>query len=437
VSEAFDVAVVGGGFAGLTAAMRLARAGKKVVLLEADETLGGLGGTFEFVDGVEVEKFYHHWFTNDLHVPALVDELGMTGDVVTMPSRTGMYLNGRIWRLSSPLDLLRFSALPIRDRIRLGLSTLRVRKVTDWHAIEHQSIREWLTPLCGERAYAQVWEPLVRSKFGKYADEISAVWMWKKLVLRGSTRNSAGGEELAYFRGGFGRLAAAIVDDIRANGGEVRVSSPVSSVVATDRRLTAVVTVDGPVRAEQFILTPALSILADLFEGEADEAWIQSLRRVQYLGNICLVLRLTRSLSETYWLNVNDPGFPFVGVIEHTNFDSPAHYGGDRIAYLSRYLDVDDPTWTMDDEEYFEYALGHLQRMFPDFDRSWVREHRSWRARYAQPVTERGYSSYMPGVDTPWRNATIATMAQIYPEDRGTNYAIRDGAAAADRLLRG
>lgn len=194
MSQHYDVAVVGGGFAGLAAAMTLARGGRRVVVLEADQRIGGLGGTFEFSDGVEVERFYHHWFTNDVFVPQLVDELGMTGDVVTMPSRTGMYLNGRIWKLSTPLDLLRFDALPFADRIRLGLSTLKVRRVKDWKSIEHLSIREWLTPLCGEKAYAQVWEPLVRAKFGKYADQVTAVWMWKKLVLRGSTRDSAGGE---------------------------------------------------------------------------------------------------------------------------------------------------------------------------------------------------------------------------------------------------
>ena len=431
----YDVAVVGGGFAGLAAAMTAARGGKKVVLLEAEDSLGGLGGTFRFADGVEVEKFYHHWFTNDEFVPRIVDELGMTGDVVTMPSRTGMYLNGRIWSLSTPLDLLRFTALPLRDRIRLGLSTLQVRRVKDWPAIEHLTIREWLEPLCGKRAYERVWEPLVRSKFGKYADEITAVWMWKKLVLRGSTRGSAGQEQLAYFKGGFGRLAAAIGDDIARSGGEVRLGEAVTGVEVDGARVRALRTTSGTVEADAYVFTPSLSIVADVFEGAAPADWVASLRRVAYLGNICLVLRLTRSLSDTYWLNVNDPGFPFVGVIEHTNFDSPSHYGGDRIAYLSRYLDTDDPAWAMDDDEYFAYALEHLKRMFPDFERSWVREFKTWRARYAQPVTERGYSSYVPPTTTPFVNVRLATMAQIYPEDRGTNYAIRDGSAAGRELV--
>jgi protoporphyrinogen oxidase len=156
---------------------------------------------------------------------------------------------------------------------------------------------------------------------------------------------------------------------------------------------------------------------------------------VQYLGNMCLVLRLSHSLSDTYWLNVNDPGFPFVGVIEHTNFDAPEHYRGSHIAFLSRYLPTSDPVWAYTDEEYVDFALSHLRRMFPKMDRSWVLEHRVWRAQFAQPVTERGYSKYVPGKQTPFPNAFLANMAHIYPEDRGTNYAIREGRAIAARIL--
>jgi protoporphyrinogen oxidase len=67
---------------------------------------------------VKLEKFYHHWFNNDVYVPELVDELGMTGDIITLPSRTGMYFNGRIWKMSTPLDVLRFAPLSFINRIR-------------------------------------------------------------------------------------------------------------------------------------------------------------------------------------------------------------------------------------------------------------------------------------------------------------------------------
>lgn len=428
----YDVVIVGAGFTGLSAAYALAKQGKSVQLIEADRTPGGLAGTFEFSDGVTVEKFYHHWFNNDLYVPRLVHDLGLDGDIVLLPSQTGMYFNGRIWKLSTPLDVLRFRALSLTDRVRLGLLVFQVRKVKNWRAIEHLSIREWLEPLCGKKVYEVVWEPLIRSKFSEFAERVSAVWMWKKLDLRGNTRDEKGGEQLAYFKGGFGRLSNALVSAIQDLGGSIQFDSVVSGMSVENGQITKIETSTGPIYGRHFLFTPAFPIIADIFEDHCDPDWVASLRRVNYLGNMCLVLRLNRSLSETYWLNVNDPGFPFVGVIEHTNFDSPENYGGSHIAYLSKYLSREDHLWELDDNAYFEFAFASLKRMFPDLDRSWIIDFRVWRSDFAQPVTEKGYSAYLPKSTTPIENAWISTMAHIYPEDRGTNYAIREGMKIAE-----
>ena len=432
----YDVVIVGAGFTGLTSAYVLSKQGKRVQVVESDTTPGGLAGTFEFADGVKLEKFYHHWFNNDVYVPELVKELGMEGDVILFPTRTGMYFNGRIWKLSTPLDLLRFKALSFIDRIRLGLLVFQVRRIKNWSTIEHLSIREWLEPLCGKTVYRIVWEPLITSKFSVFGEAVNAVWMWKKLVLRGGTRNDKGGEELAYFKGGFGRLAEAMVAAIKQAGGDITFGSNVTGVVAEGKRITALKTEQGDIHGNQFLFTPAFPIIADIFEGNAAPEWLAKLRRVRYLGNMCLVLRLNRSLSETYWLNVNDPGFPFVGVIEHTNFDKSDNYKGTHIAYLSRYLAIEDPVWSYSCVQYFEFALQHLNRMFPKLERSWVVEYKVWRSMYAQPVTERNYSQYVPGEATPFENGWISSMAQIYPEDRGTNYAIREGRKIAEKIMK-
>lgn len=434
--EKHDFVIVGAGFTGLTVAMELVRAGKKVLVLDSDREPGGLAGTFQFRDGVTIEKFYHHWFTNDVHVPEVVKQLGLENDVLFLPSRTGMYYNGQMWRMSTPLDLLRFKPLSFFNRIRLGLLVLRVRRIKDWKSIEHLSIREWLEPLCGKQVYKIVWEPLIDSKFSVFADAINAVWFWKKLVLRGSTRNKKGGEQLAYFKGGFGRLAQAMADYVVKHGGEIRYDAPVSGIVANDTRIHAVRVGDQQIEGNEFLFTPSFAILERIFRGSAPDNWVDSLARVNYLGNMCLVLEMTRSLSDTYWLNVNDPGFPFVGVIEHTNFDPPANYQGKHIVYLSRYLATQDPVWSYSDEQYLEFALGHLRRMFPEMERGWINDFKVWRSEYAQPVTERNYSQYLPPQQTPFENASIRTMAQIYPEDRGTNYAIRDGKAFAGEILK-
>ncbi|HYF98391.1 MAG TPA: NAD(P)/FAD-dependent oxidoreductase [Coxiellaceae bacterium] len=432
--DRYDVAIVGAGFTGLTAAFVLAKKGYKVHVIEADFTPGGLAGTFQFADGVKIEKFYHHWFNNDLYVPELVNELNMKGDVLTLLSKTGMYFNGRLWKLSTPLDLLRFTALSLIDRLRLGLLVLRIRKIKDWRSIEHLSIREWLEPLCGKNVFRVVWEPLINSKFSVYQESVNAVWMWKKLVLRGSTRNEKGGEVLAYFKGGFGRLAEALVDTIENLGGKISFGEQVLEATVTNNQVVSLKTSRSEITAKQFLFTPALPIIANILKNSTDTEWLGRLRQVHYLGNICLVLRLKYSLSDTYWLNVNDPGFPFVGVIEHTNFDAPENYKGSHIAYLSRYLATEDPLWNYTDEEYLDFALKHLQRMFPNLKKSWIIEAHVWREKYAQPVTERHYSQYVPPQETPFNNAFISTMAQIYPEDRGTNYAIREGRKVAEKI---
>jgi protoporphyrinogen oxidase len=436
MSNQYDAVIVGGGFTGLTAAYVLSKQGHKVRVIETDSTAGGLAGTFQFADGVKLEKFYHHWFNNDVYVPELVKELGMEGDVITLPTRTGMYFNGRMWKLSTPMDLLRFTALSFIERIRLGLLVLQVRRIKDWRTIEHLSIREWLESLCGKNVYRVVWEPLIKSKFSVYAEAVNAVWMWKKLVLRGSTRNDKGGEVLAYFKGGFGRLAEAMVTAIKSAGGEVSLGVNVIGVRSDGNKIIALQTSSGEVTGHQFLFTPAFPIITKIFAGAADTNWLANMSRIRYLGNMCLVLRLNHSLSDTYWLNVNDPGFPFVGVIEHTNFDLPENYKGSHIAFLSRYLAVEDPVWSYSDEQYVEFALVHLKRMFPKMERSWLLDHRVWRAEFAQPVTERNYSQYVPGRETPFVNGSISTMAQIYPEDRGTNYAIREGRAVAEHIAK-
>jgi protoporphyrinogen oxidase len=434
LSQSDPVVIVGAGFTGLSAAFELAKAGRKVVIIERDPQVGGLASGFRVGD-YTLERFYHHWFTNDREIIDLIEEVKLQDNVVLRPTRTGMYWANTIFRLSTPMDLLKFKALKFTDRIRLGLLALKARAIKDWKSIEHETARDWLIKLAGKKVYETVWEPLLIGKFGWFAERVGAVWFWKKLALRGGSRGSGGQEMLAYYKGGFGELAEALKSKLTAMSVEFRMNCEAQALEAADGRATAVLTTAGRIPASTVLLTQPLPLIADLFEGTAPRDYIAKLRQIEFLANVCLVLELDRSLSETYWLNVNDPTFPFVGVIEHTNFEPPESYGGRHIVFLSKYLPEFEALFRMSDEEALDFALPHLQRMFPDFRRDWVTAYHVWRARFSQPIVEPNYSRIIPEEDTPLANVFIATMAQIYPEDRGTNYAVREGRRVARKLV--
>jgi protoporphyrinogen oxidase len=425
--------VIGAGFAGLSAAWELVQRGVRVTVCEADEEVGGLAGSFE-VGNTRLEKFYHHWFTSDTHVLDLVRELGREDQVLHRPTRTGMYFAHQFFRLSTPMDVLRFTPLSLAGRFRLGLLALRARRVRDWQQLEELTAEEWLVLLGGRDVYDVVWRPLLEGKFGPFAHDISAVWFWNKLKLRGGSRGRGGEEVLAYYKGGFAALAGQLASAICARGGMIRLESPVTALITKDGVVRGVDTVNGPVTADAVLATPALPIVADLVEPHTGSEYPAALRRIQYLANICIVLELDRSLSDTYWLNVNDPGFPFVAVIEHTNFEPPESYAGRRLVYLSKYLPETDELYGMDDDAVVRFCLGHLQRMFPALTPDWILGAHVWRARYSQPIVVRRYGALIPAVETPLKGLYLSSMAQVYPEDRGTNYAIREGRAAGRRI---
>ncbi|WP_136414724.1 NAD(P)/FAD-dependent oxidoreductase [Herbaspirillum sp. ST 5-3] len=432
LSHKTQVTIVGGGFTGLAAAYELVKKGIQVTVLEAEPELGGLAAAFE-VGGEKLDRFYHHWFTNDLEVMGLIDELGLNDRVEISPTNTGVYYANNIFRLSTPWDLLNFTPLSFCDRIRLGLLALRARRVTDWKSLESKTAHEWLRELGGEEVYRVVWQPLLKGKFGPYAEEVSAVWFWNKLKLRGGSRGKGGEERLAYFKGGFVALAEAIAGKIRELGGRIEVSAPVLNIGLSDGKWT-ITTSKGDVSSERVIATTALPLVAGMIGGWASSDYIERLERIRYIGNVCLILELDRPLSKTYWLNVNDPSFPFVGVIEHTNFERPETYGGRHIVYLSKYLPHTDHLYSMSSDEFLEYALPFLKKMFPSVERSWIQKYHLWRARWSQPVVERHYSGLIPDEKGHEAGFYICSMAQIYPEDRGTNYAIRGGVDIARKV---
>ena len=356
-----EITIVGAGFTGLTLGIYLIKKNYRVKILESSSEIGGLASTFKLEKGQELEKFYHHWFNNDIHILNLIKELNLEENIKVNFSKTGLYYANNFFKLSSPLDLLRFKPLNLIQRIRLGLLALRVKFISNWMLLEKKSAEDWLIELGGKRVFEIVWKPLLEGKFGSYSKEISAVWFWNKLKLRGGSRGEKGKEELLFYKGGFKELINSMAKEIKNKGGHIQLEYPVKKI----EQIGNLWLLNEEIQTDKIIITTAIPIYKKLIEPWADKNYLRGLNKIKYIGNVCLILELSKSLSDTYWLNVNDSSFPFVGLIEHTNFEQKENYNGNHIVYLSKYIQTASTLYNLTKEEFFDYSIPFIQKMFP------------------------------------------------------------------------
>ena len=436
--SASHVAIIGGGFGGLAAAHRLARAGVQVSVFERGAHLGGLAMAFPFGD-TEIEKYYHHWFTSDVDILALLDELGLAPRLRWSSPVMGMFCRDRVYRFTSPMDLMRFRPFSLAAKIRFGVVTLFLQRYPKRETFEGITAARWLRRYAGAEVYDTVWGPLLRAKFGRNAETISMAWIWNKMRLRGTSRTQGGNKEsLGYIDGGFGVVARGLGEAIVAHGGSVHTKEPVERLAAipadaagnrfelrTSRRTE---------RYSAVIATVAPPVLARLAP-DLPPAYRSNCEALEHSAILCTMLSVREQLSPIYWMNISDPAIPFGGLIEHTNFIPPQHYGGRRILYISHYIYADEPMYRFDSHELFARYLPGLARVRPGFDATWVEKQMQFRDDYAQPIVDAQYHRRLLPLAGPWPGLYVATMSQIYPQDRGTNYAVRIGTQAAEQLL--
>ncbi len=439
-----QIAIIGGGFAGLTAAYELQKKGYQTFLFERAPELGGLAGTFP-IEGTRLERGYHHWFTSDTYVTDLMSELGLGDRVMWIPSKVGFLRDGKIWNWVTPMDILRFAPLSLVGRLRLGLSTFYLTYLqTDrnkFYDYEKITAADWLRKFAGAEAWEKAWQPLFYGKFGAEAENIPLVFLWYKARLRLTSRKGLNKEVLGYPRGSFQVLIDALAAAIKKLGGNIYTGATVQRVVvengiavglqfADDEKSRAVPRelAEGNAFARfDRVISTAPSFAMQKIAPDLPAAYVQKMNAVKYMGAVLLILKMKRSMSPMYWLNIADRTMPFVATIEQTNFLSPEVYNGKRVMYVSNYLDASSPYFQMSREELFNAYLPSLQKINPAFSPDWIEELWHFKEAAAQPVMPLNYSKMIPEHRTPIRHLYLANTTQIYPEDRGTNYSVRLG----------
>jgi protoporphyrinogen oxidase len=432
--EKTDVAVVGAGLAGLTAALRLAQQGHRVKVFERYPRPGGLARVLE-VNGEPLEAFYHHLFTSDTTYVALAEELGVANLIDWLPSRMGIWTEGRLWDFGTPQSLLRFRPLSLIDKARFAISTLLLQRSKDPTRFENVTASEWIRRHQGDRVWKKVWGPLFHQKFAEEAENVAMVWLWGKLNLRGKSRSASGmGERLGYMRGSFAKLVEALETRLENGGTELFLSEAVKRIEKTDDGFE-VVTRNSSWMADRVLSATPVPDYLEIAGHLLDDDERTGLTELRATGAICTILELEHSLTPFYWLNIADPEMPFGGLIEHTNYIPRKRYGGTHILYISNYLFPDHPMYSRSKKEVLDTYLPALTRVNSAFDPSWITKSHHFRADYAQPVVPIGYRSRIPSFRSSVSGLYLCSMAQIFPEDRGQNYAVAYGEKAAKVVL--
>jgi protoporphyrinogen oxidase len=428
-----QVGIIGAGIGGLSAAYDLVKAGKHVTIFEAADHVGGLAAGFKEPHwDWTVERFYHHWFHSDVHMLGLIDELGWSDRVHFPRPVTVMYYKGKFYPFDSIPAALLYPGLGWGiNKIRFGLVGLYLRFTKNWQSLEKTTVDAWMRKWAGDKVYESMWEPLMIGKFGEeYAKVVNMAWMWARLHAR-TTR-------LGTFKGGFQVFANTFAERLRQMGVEILLDTRIKQIGQSEDGGVTVTSGDGQIHHfNQVLSTTSPGLLAHLAPG-LPKSYLEGLLSLKSMGAVVVILSLKHQLSRQgyYWYNIpKAAGFPFLSLVEHTNFLSPDYFGGDHIVYIGDYLPPDHEYFDLSQEELVNLFLPHLDKFNPDFSSDWVKKTWLFRTKYAQPVPLVNHAKNIPAIRTPIPGLYFASMSQVYPWDRGTNFAVEIGRRAARMMI--
>jgi protoporphyrinogen oxidase len=426
------VGIIGGGISGLTAAYWLLKTGHQATVYEAAPEVGGLASSVQ-VQGVWVDKFYHCILPSDTALLDLVRELGLGDNIYWQETEMGFLHRRRLYPLTTPRDLLRFSPLSIIDRVRLGVTGLYARRLRDWRALEQVTAREWLMRLCGERAFNTIWKPLLTFKFGPHWRDAPATYLWARVKRQGSTHKGSQRESLAYVRGGFKLILSTLADEVRRLGGTVRTSTRVDRVEIGDGRIRGL-TVGGrresfdkvvsTVPITQFLKLVDAAQLGDDFRHDG----------LAYQASVCVMLVLKEPLTRYYWVPAVDSGVSFAGIVETTNLIRRDDLGGISLVYLVNYVPREDLLFSADPGALIARSVAELANAIPSFSPAQILESHVFRAAFVEPVWTIRFSERLPQRVMLDDSLFVLTTAQLYPEINSTSNCVAQVRDVFDRL---
>ncbi|MBU1032170.1 NAD(P)/FAD-dependent oxidoreductase [Patescibacteria group bacterium] len=399
------IAIIGAGFTGLSTAYRLLQKSHQVIIFEKEPDVGGLAAGFTKNNwDWTLEKSYHHIFTNDFSILKLAKDIHQP--IIILKPRTDVFIDGQTFQFDNPSSILKFPYLTFLERARFGLALAYLKFNSNYKQFENTRALSWLRHTIGKKATSLIWEPLFAGKFEKFKEDISLTWFWARIKKRTSS--------LAYPIGGFKAFTDKLSNEIKKLGGEILLKTEITDLDSLQKSFDKII-----------VTLPTPMFLK--ITGNLPKDYVKKLSSIHHLSALTLILVLKEPfLKNTYWLNITDKSYPFLALVEHTNFMDPNHYGGTHILYIGNYLPPNHPYLKMSTEELLKIYAPYLKKINPNYSLPPVACY-LFSQPFAQPVVTVGYQKFIPTFETPLKNVFLANMDMVYPWDRGINYAVEMG----------
>jgi protoporphyrinogen oxidase len=413
-----DITVIGAGPMGLGAAYQLVKDGRKPIVFEADDRVGGMAACFDF-GGLPIERYYHFHATSDHAFFEVLRELGIEDKLHWCETRMGYYYQSHVQPWGNPVALLKFKGLSLQAKFRYGLHAFLSTRRNNWKPLDRVEATGWIRRWTGEEAWEVLWRKLLDYKFYDYAYNLSAAWIWSRIRRIGRSRYNLMREKLGYLEGGSDTLLNGMRNYIEAHGGEFRLGTPVRKVVIEDGKVRGIEAGGEFFACDKVISTIPLPYVPRIMPDLPSDV-LAAFRSVKNVAVVCVIAKLKKRVTENFWLNINDPEMDVPGIVEYTNLRPLDHH----IVYVPFYVPGEHPKYQEPDSAFIDKVKHYFVKINPALTPDDFIDVRASRYRFAQPVCEPGFLDRLPPIRLPVEGLLVADTSYYYPEDRGISESI-------------
>ena len=372
--QADDVVIIGAGPAGLTAAYELSKLGRRSLILEQDQIVGGISRTCEHA-GYRFDIGGHRFFTKVDYVRELWHEI-LGAELITRPRLSRIYYQGKFFDYPlKPMNAL-LGLGPI-EAVRIGLSFLRAQLFPSPREL---SFEDWVVNRFGRRLYEIFFRTYTEKVWGMPCGEISADWAAQRIkqldllvaiknALLGSVATRGGDvvttliEEFEYPRLGPGQMWERCCELLAERGSKTVMGARVVKLRHDGRRVRSLVVREGDlpeyeIAAEHVLSSMPIRTLLRCLDPAPPEEVRRAAESLRYRDFLTVAVVIDQpNLFEDNWIYIHS-GDVHVGRVQNFKNWSPEMVPdpGKTALGLEYFVQAGDELWSTPDAELIALA---------------------------------------------------------------------------------